>query len=84
MNAFSPRSVLGLHKPIAFALLLAMNMHAPDKTLFDFRTSTNIATWEIVNDNEMGGVSRSGLRLTNGVAVFQGQASLENNCRARK
>lgn len=71
--------MLRLLNPIAFALLLAMNMHAADKILFDFRTFTNTAAWEIVNDDVMGGVSRSGLHLTNGVAVFQGEVSLDNN-----
>jgi hypothetical protein len=66
--------------PIAFALLLAMNTYATaDKILFDCQTTTNTAAWQIVNDDVMGGVSRSGFRLTNGVAVFQGKISLENN-----
>ena len=57
-----------------------MNTHAAaDKIVFDFQTSTNTAAWQIVNDDVMGGVSRSGFRLTNGVAVFQGEVSLENN-----
>lgn len=77
MNAFSPRSVLGLLNPIALALLPAMNMHAAEKILFDFQSCTNTATWEIVNDDVMGGVSRGGLHLTNGVAVFQGEVSLD-------
>jgi NADH dehydrogenase [ubiquinone] 1 alpha subcomplex assembly factor 1 len=66
--------------PIALALLLAMNTYAAaDKILFDFRTSTNTDAWEVVNDDVMGGVSRGGFRLTNGVAVFRGEVSLENN-----
>jgi hypothetical protein len=61
-------------------LLFPMNTPAStDKTLFDFSSATNAAAWQIVNDDVMGGVSRSGLRLTNGVAVFQGDVSLENN-----
>ena len=57
-----------------------MNTYAAaDKILFDFQTTTNTAAWQIVNDDVMGGVSRSGFRLTNGVAVFQGEVSLENN-----
>ena len=80
MKALSPRSALRLLNPTAFALLLAMNMHAAaDKIVFDFQTATNTAAWQIVNDDVMGGVSRSGFRLTNGVAVFQGEVSLENN-----
>ncbi len=79
MKAPSARSALRLLNPTILALLLAMNMHAADKTLFDFQTATHTAAWEVVNDDVMGGVSRSGLRLTNGVAVFQGEVSLENN-----
>ena len=56
-----------------------MNAHsAPDKTLFDFQSPTN-AAWQIVNDDVMGGVSSSSFRITNGVAVFSGEVSLENN-----
>ena len=57
-----------------------MNTHAAaDKILFDFQTATNTAAWQVVNDDVMGGVSTSSFRLTNGVAVFQGEVSLENN-----
>ena len=79
MKAPSARSALRLLNPTAFVLLFAMNMHAADKILFDFQTITNTAAWQIVNDDVMGGVSRSGFRLTNGVAVFRGEVSLENN-----
>jgi monofunctional biosynthetic peptidoglycan transglycosylase len=66
--------------PTAFVLLFAMNTYATaDKILFNFQTATNTAAWQIVNDDVMGGVSRSGFRLTNGVAVFRGEVSLENN-----
>ena len=66
--------------PTAFALLFVMNMYAAaEKTLFDFQTTTNTAAWQVVNDDVMGGVSTSSFRLTNGVAVFQGEVSLENN-----
>ena len=66
--------------PIAFALLLTMNTPAADdKIVFDFQTATNTAAWQVVNDGVMGGVSTGGFRLANGVAVFQGEVSLENN-----
>lgn len=62
------------------ALLFVMNPYAAaEKTLFDFQTVTNTAAWQVVNDDVMGGVSTSNLRLTNGVAVFAGKVSLENN-----
>lgn len=66
--------------PLHFALLLVVNMHAAsDKTLFDFQTATNVAAWQVVNDDVMGGISISRFFLTNGVASFQGTVSLENN-----
>lgn len=50
------------------------------KTLFDFQTSPPPATWEVVNDGVMGGVSSSQFEvLTNGCAVFSGTVRLENN-----
>jgi hypothetical protein len=64
--------------PLTF--FLAMNAHsASDKTLFDFQSATNTAAWQVVNDDVMGGVSRSRFEVTNGMAVFQGAVSLENN-----
>lgn len=57
-----------------------MNTHAAaDRTLFDFQTSANTADWEVVNDGVMGGVSTSGFGLIDGVALFQGEVSLENS-----
>jgi len=78
----TPASLPPRRFPIApiLLLLLAMNTHAAaDKILFDFRTATNTAAWQVVNDDVMGGVSTSSFRLTNGAAVFQGEVSLENN-----
>lgn len=63
------------------SLLFAQDMKpqpAADKTLFAFANPTN-AAWQIVNDDVMGGVSKSSFRVTNGVAVFKGKLSLENN-----
>ncbi len=60
-------------------LALAMKPLAAEKTLFDFQTTTNTAAWQIVNDDVMGGVSTSRFELTNGLAVFRGEVSLENN-----
>lgn len=50
----------------------------PGKTLFDFSCATNVA-WQIVNDDVMGGVSTSRFEVTNGLAMFGGEVSLENN-----
>ena len=51
---------------------------ATDKIIFAFETAYNVA-WQTVNDDVMGGVSTSDFRLTNRVAVFQGEVSLLNN-----
>jgi NADH dehydrogenase [ubiquinone] 1 alpha subcomplex assembly factor 1 len=63
----------------ALAFLLTMNAFAAEKTVFDFRTTTHAAAWQIVNDDVMGGVSASTFQVTNGVAVFRGEVSLENS-----
>lgn len=48
--------------------------------LFDFRSGTTNAAWQVVNDDVMGGISRSQFQITtNGFAVFRGEVSLENN-----
>jgi len=52
---------------------------APEKTLFNFATATNASAWQIVNDAVMGGISTSKFDVTNAVAVFRGEVSLENN-----
>jgi NADH dehydrogenase [ubiquinone] 1 alpha subcomplex assembly factor 1 len=50
------------------------------KTLFDFQNPPQPRTWEVVNDDVMGGVSTSQFQvLTNGAAVFSGTVRLENN-----
>ena len=80
MRTLVPRTVPRPLIPAALALLLAMNTHAAaDKIVFDFQTATNTAAWQVVNDDVMGGVSASGFHLTNGVALFQGKVSLDNN-----
>ena len=56
---------------VSVVLLFAMNSLAADKLLYNFQTATNTATWQIVNDDVMGGVSASTFRLTNGVALFR-------------
>ncbi len=66
--------------PASLSLLFAMNIHAAtDKIVYDFQNTTNTTAWQVVNDDVMGGISTSSFRLTNGVALFQGKVSLENN-----
>lgn len=48
--------------------------------LFNFTHKSNPKNWTFVNDNVMGGVSRSSLSINeDGNAVFKGSVSLENN-----
>ena len=57
-----------------------MSMQAAGKkVVYDFQTATNTAGWQVINDDVMGGVSRGRFEVTNGVAVFRGEVSLENN-----
>lgn len=68
--------------PSIYSLLfLAMNLFATnaEKLVFDFSASTNATAWQVVNDDVMGGISTSRFEVTNGVAVFRGEVSLENN-----
>jgi hypothetical protein len=38
----------------AVILLIAMNVPAAEKTVFDFRTATNTTGWQVVNDDSWG------------------------------
>jgi len=61
-------------------LTLTMNAEtASDKILFDFTTATNLPAWQIVNDDVMGGVSKSRFEVLTNAAVFSGVLSRENN-----
>ena len=62
------------------ALLLALSLHTPPvHTIFDFQTNPAAATWTIVNDDVMGGVSTSSFEIIDGIASFRGTVSFENN-----
>ena len=55
-------------------------MSTPKTNLFNFNTSTNSSSWQIINDGVMGGVSKSTLQITNdGHGLFSGHVSLANN-----
>jgi hypothetical protein len=80
MRTHLPCATHRLLIPTAFAFLCVMNTYAAaEKTLFDFQTATNTAAWQVVNDDVMSGVSTNGFRLANGLAVFEGEVSLEDN-----
>ncbi len=68
-----------LYSTLVAMLVLVMKSLAAEKTIFDFQTATHIAAWQNVNDDVMGGGSASNFRVINGVAVFRGEVSLENN-----
>lgn len=48
-------------------------------TLFNSEAESAAQQWEVVNDGVMGGVSSSQFLITNGIALFTGKVSLENN-----
>lgn len=48
--------------------------------LYDFNSNETSGKWYVVNDDVMGGISKSELKLnSNGTATFNGFLSLENN-----
>jgi NADH dehydrogenase [ubiquinone] 1 alpha subcomplex assembly factor 1 len=57
----------------------ANGSHTTERLLFDFGSSDKLGHWVIVNDDVMGGQSRSEMRLSEmGTAIFEGILSLEN------
>ena len=51
-----------------------------ESILFDFNSADTSGRWYTVNDDVMGGISKSNVRLNeDGTATFWGQVSLENN-----
>jgi NADH dehydrogenase [ubiquinone] 1 alpha subcomplex assembly factor 1 len=53
---------------------------SPTETILIDFSETVANSWQIVNDNVMGGISRSSFRMHgDGYAVFSGTVSLENN-----
>ncbi|MGA0878352.1 MAG: CIA30 family protein [Ilumatobacteraceae bacterium] len=49
------------------------------KPLFDFVSGDSDAGWNVVNDTVMGGVSSGRLAVEDGVLIFSGELSLDNN-----
>ena len=59
--------------------MLDSSGESTEVTLIDF-SKTVANSWQIVNDNVMGGISRSTFRMhEDGYVVFSGSVSLENN-----
>jgi len=51
----------------------------PMSYLIDFQAPGEASRWRAINDGVMGGVSRGGLTVKDGIGVFSGETSLENN-----
>lgn len=68
---------------VAAALTMAhLTVAAQSKvvTLFDFGSRSQLAGWQVVNDDVMGGRSNSSMKYgEDGSLVFTGNVSLENN-----
>ncbi len=57
-----------------------MTANLQEKVIFDFNEKASVRQWNIVNDGVMGGLSASSMQWReDGVAVFSGSVSLENN-----
>ena len=55
------------------------DLSSPPELLFDFSVPETVQRFAAVDDRIMGGVSRSALRASSGIAVFEGELSLEQN-----
>lgn len=55
-----------------------MDREHDGKVLFDFSDEHGAGNWRVVNDTVMGGRSRSSVEVAEGVLVFTGELSLEN------
>lgn len=70
-------------RPLVRSLALVFAMHASahgsETTLFDFAIAADARAWQIVTDDAMGGMSSSRIEIVDGVGVFRGEVSLENN-----
>ncbi|MBE0488876.1 MAG: CIA30 family protein [Halomonas sp.] len=47
--------------------------------LIDFRDPGEASRWRAINDGVMGGISRGGLHVEDGIGIFSGETSLANN-----
>lgn len=65
---------------VLYILSITFLMNQADLILYDFNTVETSGKWYAVNDNVMGGISDSNIKLNkNGTATFTGMVSLENN-----
>jgi monofunctional biosynthetic peptidoglycan transglycosylase len=60
--------------------MTSARMEPAEHMLIDFKNADERENWQIINDDVMGGVSRSEIIFNDtGTATFQGRISLENN-----
>ena len=59
--------------------ILFMNQIQQPLTIFNFNSAENTSSWRIVNDDVMGGKSKSMISKIDSKGVFKGDVSLENN-----
>ena len=65
-------------KYLIFMMILSSSL--PSQVIFDFNKKSDIQDWIIIDDVVMGGKSSGTFKLNaEGVGVFQGSISLENN-----
>ena len=63
-----------------FLILLTLIIVKDETTIFEFNSAATSGKWYTVNDDVMGGISKSNMELNDdGTATFLGQVSLENN-----
>jgi len=75
-----PASILAKAVSLAALFLVMPLSAAQDQSLVALEGLTTPATWQVVNDDVMGGISTSQVRVTeDGTVVFAGTVSLENN-----
>lgn len=69
-----------MNKYAIVLLILSLCSNSIMKKIYTFSTQTNLKQWRIVNDDVMGGISRSFLGLTDAVqGQFSGKVSLANS-----
>lgn len=67
-------------KYLILSLALTSFAYSKMKDIYTFSSQSNIKEWRPVNDDVMGGISESSLRLTSaGYGQFSGHVSLANN-----
>jgi len=63
----------------AVAAMSAQTRGEPMTHLIDFQAPGEAGRWRAINDGVMGGISRGGLHVEDGIGIFSGETSLENN-----